>query len=218
MPVLARAEDAETEELKPPKTYHATAFVRSRMGIRVIDYWSKGAEMKARTLIAGHAITTIVRGDRYIALDELSGRGFDIARSKEALAEDLGRARPFAFELDEMRGDGAEKIEDVKIGSMDGEIWRVTDTAGRRKLWVTSQEPKVPLRIETFSRASADTINLDYSNWIFDLEMTPGFFATPSNFELQRFEYDEFLEKSIAGEVDTRTILYLDLLHGTPPG
>jgi len=211
------AEEVEAPKTKPPETWHATAYVRGRMGIRVIDYWSKGPNMKARTLISGHPITTIVRDDRYVALDGLTGRGLDIRRSKTAMGDDKKRIRPFAFELDEMIRDGGEKIEDVKIGVMDGEIWRVTETNARRKLWVTTGDPRVPLRIETFNRGSAETVNLDYSDWTFNLKLTDGFFATPANFVLETFEYDYYVEKTLEGPVGAIPILYPDLLHGNPP-
>ncbi len=58
LPMLGQAaaeetDDAEDPKPKPPETWHATAYIRGRMGIRVIDYWSKGANMRARTLKVG---------------------------------------------------------------------------------------------------------------------------------------------------------------------
>ena len=109
---VSRAEDEqERPSLPPPKTWHATAYVRGRIGLRVIDYWSQGPDMRARTLIAGHPITTLVRGDRYVVVDELTGRGVDIRRSKQALAADRRRTRPFAFELDELIADEEGHID-----------------------------------------------------------------------------------------------------------
>jgi len=210
-------EKVEAAKTKPPETWHATAYVRGRMGIRVIDYWSKGPNMRARTLIAGHPITTIVRGDRYVVVDGLTGSGLAIRRSKIAMGDDATRIRPFAFEFDEMIRDGGEKIEDVKIGVMDGEIWRVSDSQARRKLWVTTGDPRVPLRIETFNRSPAETINLDYSDWTFNLRLDDGFFETPANFEIETFEYDAYVEKTLDGPVGAIPILYPDLLHGNRP-
>ncbi len=215
---IAHSEDEEERvSLPPPQTWHATAYVRGRIGLRVIDYWSRGADMRARTLIGGHPITTLVRGERYVVLDELTGRGVDIRRSPQALAADQRRIRPFAFELDELIADGGEKIEDVQIGSISAEIWRVTDGAGRRKIWLKADEPRVPLRIETFNRAAADTLELDYTNWVFDLELPPQFFAIPQGMVVERFEYDEFLRRAGEGTAPNLPILYPDLLHGVPP-
>lgn len=215
---IGHAEDEEERtSLPPPKTWHATAYVRGRLGIRVIDYWSRGADMRARTLISGHPITTLVRGERYVVLDELTGRGIDIRRSKQALAADQRRIRPFAFELDDLIADGGEKIENVRIGSIDTEIWRITDSAGRRKIWLRADDPRVPLRVETFNRAAADTLELDYTNWIFDLELPPQFFAIPQGIVIERFEYDEFLRRAGEGTAPNLPVLYPDLLHGGPP-
>ena len=215
---IGHAEDEEERpSLPPPKTWHATAYVRGRIGLRVIDYWSRGAEMRARTLIAGHPITTLVRGERYVVVDELTGRGVDIRRSKEALAADQRRIRPFAFELDDLIADGGEKVEDVRIGSIDAEIWRVTDGAGRRKIWLKANDPRVPLRVETFNRAAADTLELDYTNWIFDLALPPEFFAIPQGIVIERFEYDDFLRRAGEGTTPNLPVLYPDLLHGGPP-
>jgi len=58
---------------KGAQTWHATTFVSSPAGFRVIDYWSKGDWMRANTLISGHPITTLVRGDRYVVFDALTG-------------------------------------------------------------------------------------------------------------------------------------------------
>ena len=210
---LAGAEEPN----KAPDSWHSTAFVRGPMGIRVIDYWSKGDDMVARTLINGRPVTTIVQGGRYIVFDGLDGVGLDVARSKNALKEDRKRDRPFAFELDELKRDGGEKIEDVSIGSMRGEIWQVRDEQGRRKLWVSKGVPSVPLRVETFDRASAETIELDYQNWVFDMPLPERFFRPPAGLDLTRFEYDAYLAASGSSSMVSVPILYPDLLHGRQP-
>jgi hypothetical protein len=207
----------EQSDASPPETWHCTAYVHGPMGIRVIDYWSKGAEMRARTLIEGHPITTIVSAGRYVVFDELTGQGVDIERAAAAVEADGSRLRPFAFELDEMRAQGGEKIEEVAIGGVKGEIWQIRDTQGRRKLWVTTGAPRVPLRLETFDRASGDTIELDYQSWIFDLPMPDSFFRPPEGPRLERFDQAGWLQRGADGVGSTVPILYPDLLFGTPP-
>ncbi len=130
---IAKAEDTK----KPPGSWHTTAFVRGPMGIRVIDYWARGDDMVARTLIKGRPVTTIVYGGRYIVFDGLDGVGLDVGRSKSSMQADRDRDRPFGFELEDLKSEGGEKIDDVSIGSMRGEIWQVRDARGRRKLWVS---------------------------------------------------------------------------------
>ncbi len=206
--------DAEASAREQPRTWHATAYVRGRMGIRVIDYWSAGAKMRARTLIAGHPITTIVRGEHYLAFDRLTGRGVRIRRAPEAVARDAERLRPFAFELDELVRDGGEKVEDVELGSTGGEVWRVTDASGRRQVWVSKGIPRVPFRVETFNRASGESIDLDYANWTFDLELPDGFFSPPVDLVVETFEYGDYVAKAARGEVPPIPVLYPDLLHG----
>lgn len=210
---IARAE----EERPPPSTWHATAFVRGSMGIRVIDYWSKGSDMVARTLIAGHPITTIISGGRYIVYDGLTRKGLALERSPRARAEDRRRPRPFAFEFEEIVRDGGERVEQVALGRSRGEVWQIRDARGRRKVWVTTSPPRVPLRLETFDRATSETVELDYQNWIFDMELSRDFFSAPRGVELERLDYTDFLERAARGPVGQVPILYPDLLHGTPP-
>jgi outer membrane lipoprotein-sorting protein len=201
----------------PPQTWHATAFVSGIGGYRVIHYWSEGPSMRAETLIGGHPITTIVHGDRYAVIDQLTGRALEIGRSAKALSEDASRLRPFAFEQAEIRADGGEKVEEVDLSGVPVEVWRITDDSGRRTVWVSKQEPYVPLRVETFVRGGAQTVKIDYSNWGFDLEIRPSFFAIPGGLEVERLSYDEYMAKSAEGPVGPAPILYPDLLHGARP-
>ena len=110
-----------------PKTWHATVFFSSGDSYRIIHYWSSGSMMRAETLIGGHPITTIIRGDRYIAFDRLTGKALDVERSPAAVAQDQGRVRPFAIELDELKRAGGEKIEDTTMSGVPVEVWRLTD-------------------------------------------------------------------------------------------
>lgn len=210
---VAKAEDTN----KTPGSWHATAFVRGSMGIRVIDYWARGDDMVARTVINGRPITTIVYGGRYIVFDGLDSVGLDVGRSKISMKDDRERDRPFGFELEDLKSEGGEKIDDVSIGSMQGEIWQVRDARGRRKLWVSKGVPEVPLRVETFDRASGETIDLDYQNWVFDIVLPDRFFVPPSGVKLTRIEYDAYLGQSGKSHMVPVPILYPDLLHGVRP-
>jgi len=210
------AEDEPARQ--PPKTWQATAFIRGDgIGIRIIDYWSRGSDMVARTLIQGRPITTIVARGRYIVYDGVSGEGINIGRSSRAIAEDKRRIRPFAFEFAEMKAVGGEKIEDIRLGDRRGEIWQKSDAAGRQKLWVSVGMPQIPVRLETFDRKTMATVELDYQNWIFDLEMPDRFFEAPGGIQLETLEYDAYMKKTLEGPGGRVPILYPDLLHGERP-
>lgn len=211
------AREAQEAEPAPPKTYFATAIVRGDVGMRVIDYWSRGPSMRARTMMSGHALTTIVFRDRYVVYDELTGKGIDIGRSPLAIAADAGRVRPFAFELEEIQAAGGERIEELVFGSRKGEIWQVTDARGKRKVWVTVGTPRVPLRVEAFERTAGAKVDIDYQNWTFDLDLPDRFFAPPSNIEFERYDYETYMKKSLEAPVGGVPVLYPDLLHGEPP-
>ena len=210
----APAPAAKPKVRETPKTWHATAFFSSKSQYRIIHYWSAGSSMRAESVIGGHPITTIVRDDRYVAIDRLTGKALDIERAKRASEEDKGRLRPFGIELDELRRAGAEKVEETRMSGVPVEVWRLTDKASRRTVWVTKAEPRVPLRAETFVRGSSDTITFEYSNWVFDLDIPEEFFETPSDLDVERLDYDEYEEKSAKGPVGPAPILYPDMLHG----
>ena len=211
------AAETDTPERTSPRTWHATTLVSGRRGYRMIHYWSKGGNMRAETLIAGHPFTTIVRGDRYIAIDGLRGVGIDVGRSALARAEDAKRLRPFANDFEELRRAGAEKVEDTRAAGVPAELWRTTSAEERRSLWVSRKEPRVPIRFEIFFRGSAETIRTEYTNWDFDLEIPNRFFDTPQGIELERYDYEGFIAKSLEGPVGSVPVLYPDLLHGGPP-
>ena len=200
-----------------PKTWHATVFFSSGPSYRLIHYWSDGSMMRAETLIGGHPITTIVRGDRYVAIDRLSGKALEIERAPAAVEQDQGRIRPFGSELEELKQAGGERIEDSTMSGQPVEVWRLTDDSGRRTVWVSKKEPHVPLRAETFVRGSSQTLIFDYSNWAFDLEIPASFFAIASDVTVERYGYAEFEKKSLKESLGPAPILYPDLLHGGKP-
>jgi hypothetical protein len=212
----ARAEDAKGATAAAPagpNTWHATTFVRGGMGLRVIRYWSKGDWMRAETLIGGHPIVTIVRDGEYIGYDELAGQGVRVRRAPEAIAADAKRERPFGNDLGEVQSQGAQKVEDVSLGGGEVEVWSRTDEAGRRKLWITKNEPRLPIRLETFVRAGAETITTEYSDWARGLAIPDAFFDVPANVKIENYDYAAFIEASSKGPI--APILYPDMLHGT---
>ncbi len=208
---------AAREKPAVPGTWHATVFFSNGETYRIIHYWSAGSSMRAETLISGHPITTIVRGDRYVAFDRLTGEGIDVERSPAAIAEDRGRLRPFGIELDELKKSGGERVEETTMSGVPVEVWRLTNDASRRTVWVSQKAPHVPIRAETFVRGSSQTLVFDYSSWRFDLELPAAFFTLPSDAQIDRYGHAEYLAKSAREPIGRAPILYPDLLYGGSP-
>jgi len=221
VPSMARPEEARPDEPKAvpdaasaPDTWHATTFVTGRIGLRFIHYWSKGDWMRAETMVGGHPIVTIVRGPDYVSFDRMTGRGVRIRRSPQAIEADARRERPFGRDWEELVAQGAVKIEETQQAGHAVEIWRITDSAGRRKLWLTSAEPKLPMRLENFLRASGETVTTDYADWVHGIEIPDRFFDVPSDAHLEPFGYADYLTESATRRI--APVLYPDLLYGTP--
>ncbi len=214
--VLANADArAETEETADAaNTWYATTVVSGRSGYRSTNYWSKGPALRSQTVLGIHPVVTIVRGDRYWVYDVLENEGIEIKRSPTAMRDDSKRLRPFGNELENVVRSNGERVETGRLGDMDTETWRVTTTAGRRTVWVTATDPKIPLRVETFDRENSETITLDYANWASGIEIPEAFFVPPKGLDLKKFEYADYVSKSLDGPVSGLPIMYPDLLHG----
>lgn len=215
LPASAEAKDGGGKGA--PKRLYASAFVSGRSGYRIIHYWSDGPKMRAETLIGGHPITTIVRGDQYLVFDRLTNKGLAITRAKQAQSSKSKGARLFGNDWVAIRDAGGELVEETKLSGTDVEVWQLTDTVGSRKVWVTRDGARLPLRVETFDRKSSDTVTLDYSNWTLDLDMPKAFFEAAPEVDFERFGYEEFVKKAQAERVGTVPVLYPDLLHGARP-
>jgi len=209
--------DAVADDTPPrveASSWYVSAVVSGRTGYRVTHYWSKGPNMRAQTLVGIRAVTTIVRGDRYWVFDELLKEGIVVKRSALAQAEDAKQTRPFANDLEDLIRANGEKVETGMLSGIPAETWRVTNAAGRRTVWVTLDEPKVPLRVENFNRETSESATLNYSNWVSGFDLPDTAFEPPADLVLQEFEYDQFLEKSLEGPVGPAPIIYPKLLHG----
>jgi hypothetical protein len=126
--------------------------------------------------------------------------------------QDAKRLRPFGNDLEELIAEGAELVEAVADDNPGVEVWRITDTSGRRKLWVSHQEPRLPVRLETFVRASLETVTLNYSDWKRGLELRDEFFEAPSEIILEQLDYAAYIEAAASRPV--APVLYPALLHG----
>jgi undecaprenyl pyrophosphate synthase len=94
----------------------------------------------------------------------------------------------------------------------------VTDDQGRRELWVTQDELRMPLRVEIFDRASGTQRILDYLNWQSDLAIDDSFFQPDTRASLEEMDYSEYLRRSSEqGTVGPVPVFYTNLLYKKKP-
>src|SRR5262249_31141118 len=210
---LAAEKDAAKKPAGPP-TWYAQALTRGEAGLNVTHFWSKGAMLRAETVVAGHKMVTIVRGDRYYAYDGLTGEGLSILREPATAAADRADVRPFAREYEILKRQGAELVREETLLGRKAGVYRVTDDQGRRELWVTQDDLRIPLRVEIFDRDSGAQRTTDYVNWQSDLAIPDTFFAPDPQAALQEMDYTEYLRRSSAeGTVGPVPVLYTSLLY-----
>lgn len=194
---------------------YAASIGRTQSGALMVHYWAKGKRLRSETIVVGRPIVTIVNGEHYYTLDLLLGEGVAIRRSSEAVAADAKRRRAFGIEYDEIVAAGGEKIGSESIGSREVDVYRITDDSGRRTLWVSADAQRVPMRIETYDRASGRTGRVDYVDWLTGLELPDAFFEPPQGVKLERFEsYEAYLAKLSEGPVGSLPPVFPDLLRG----
>lgn len=207
------APDAATARHALP-TWYAQALARGAAGLNVTHFWSKGPMLRAETVVAGHKIVTIVRGDTYYAYDALTGRGLAIRRDPLAVARDAEIARPFGNEYQSLLRQGAELVrEETLLGRKTG-VFRVTDGYGQRELWVTLDDQRLPLRIEIYDRRTTQRRVTDYLNWQSQLAIPEAFFEPDPTAHLEAIGLDDYLRRTAEeGPVGPVPVLYADLLH-----
>ncbi len=209
--VLAAAPGAAQE--RAAGTWYAQALTRGEAGLNVVHFWSKDAALRSETVIAGHRIVTIVSGEWYYAYDALTGEGLALRREPAVVARDAAKRRPFGNEYDILTRQGAELIREEELLGRTAGVYRVTDRHGRRELWVTQDEERIPLRLEIFDRDSGQRRTTDYVNWQSDLELPDAFFAPEATARLEQLDYREYLRRSAAeGPVGPVPVLYTSLL------
>jgi len=194
-------------------TWFAMALAHSEIGINVAYFWSKGATLRAETVIVGRKIVTIVKGDTYYAYDATGREGVAIGRSKAAIAKDAADRRPFGREIDVVLAQGGEKIGEEQVGGRVVERFRVTDDAGRREVWVTQDELRLPVRVEIFARGTGKTISTDFLSWTTALPIDDAFFEPDPGVRFRRLSFDEYAARQFT-PVGPVPILYMDLLTG----
>ena len=195
-------------------TWYAQTLARGDLGLNVTSFWSKGPNFRAETVIAGHKIVTIVKGPWYYALDELTGHGLAIRRDAGAVARDAPERRPFGNEYETLMAQGAEKVGQDTLRGRPIEVYRITDGQGRRELWVTADDDKLPLRVEIFDRMSGKKGYTEYVVWDTGLTLPDAFFEPDPDVAFERMEFEEYLRRSAeSGAVGPVPVLYTTLLH-----
>jgi hypothetical protein len=182
--------------------------------------WSKGPALRAEIVLGGHAVITYVKGDRYVVVDALTGKGTSIQRSPKAIADDATRGRPFGTELQQLVAAGAEKVKTEGSGEGACDLYRITDQAGRREVCVTTSKEQLPVYVHAWDRQSGSDSETRYLAWSKDLEgkdvaIADSLFTPDPRVTLESFTYDAFMARAQAGEsAAVAPIMFPDLLVG----
>ncbi len=206
---LAQEADGAARE-----TWHAETLTYSESGVRTAQFWSKGPKLRSETVVAGRRIVTIVSGRYYHSLDLSSGLGISIVRNRAAIAEDGKGLRPFATELRAIEEAGGERVGQKRVAGTLADVYRITDSRGRREVWVQSGGSRLPLRSEMFLRGKGSTIRTDYVQWLSGLTLPDSFFEPDPRIETTEYEYAAFLEGAATGDIVGVPVLFSHLLHG----
>jgi hypothetical protein len=214
----ATAEKEKTTKKPVNSSWYAQTFARSDSGVNVTNMWSSKSQFRAETVTRGHKLVTIVRGDTYYVYDELTMTGIAIRRAPAAIAADSRNPRPFGNEAPILVEEGGEKIREETIVGQRADVYQITDGDGRRMVWVTQDDRRLPIRVEVFGRKSGSTRYKEYVDWVVGLPLTDAFFEPAPGVQLERFEFDEYIAKTIERDpVVAIPILYGELLHGRTP-
>jgi hypothetical protein len=209
---VASAQEAKQES--PADTWYAQVVTQSEMGFNVQHHWSKGRKLHAEVVAGpGELVITLVNGPWYYSIDAVRGQGIAVRRSPKALANDAAGGRPFGNEGQDLLERGAEKVRSEDVGGRKCDLYRLSEAAGRRELCLTSDEHRLPLRMETFSRASGFTFQKSFVNWTRELALPDAFFEPDPRWQLERFEYEDYAQRAARGPFGV-PVLHGDLLHG----
>jgi hypothetical protein len=187
---------------------------------RVERIWSKGAALRSETVINGHPVITLVKGDRYVVVDALTGKGTSIQRSPKSIAQDAARGRPFGTEQQILVAAGAEKVKTEGSGAGSCDVYRITDQGGSREVCITTTPEKLPIYVRAWDRKSGAESETSYLGWSRDMEgkgaaIPDSLFTPDPRIELTSFGFEAFMAKAQAGEnVAVAPILYPELLVG----
>jgi hypothetical protein len=214
----ATAEKDKSSEKSAIPSWYAQTYARGDAGLNVTYLWSLKSKLRAETVVRGHKLVTIVNGKTYYVYDALTMAGIAIRRAPAALAAESRTPRPFGNEAQIMIDEGGEKIREESIAGKSADVYQITDNNGRRMVWVTQDDRRLPIRIEVFGRQSGTTRYKEYVDWVSGLPISDAFFEPEPGVQFERFELDEYIQNTLAtGSAATLPILYQELLHGPAP-
>lgn len=209
-PVLQKVE----APVRDTTWYAATIAEDERGGFLMVHFWSKGSLFRSEAVLAGRRIVTIVNHEKYYIIDAVGHTGIVIERNAEAIALDDKRKRPFGNDLDRLLTAGGELIGSEENGGQAVDVYRVTDDKGRRTIWVSTTNPSVPLRVQTYDRETATTGKVDYVNWLHNPPISDEFFKPDPRVRLDHYAYESYRKRLRLGPVGPAPVLYRHLLHG----
>lgn len=195
-------------------TWYVEKYATGDAPVRVEHLWARGPMFRSEAVIAGHPITTIVKGDRYIIIDELNRTGVAIQRAPEAIRDEKTVPRPFGNELMGLQQAGGEFVGVETFGTNECDMYRLTNQEGRREVCATRDDAKLPILLRAWMRRSQRQIEARYVNWTDRLQIPETYFEPDPRIPLTQIPYQEYVDR-VAKDLELPAPpLYRDLLHG----
>ncbi len=204
------ASPARSEE----DTWYVAKVTTGDTPLRVEHFWSRGSRLRAHTVVAGRPLLTLVNGEFYTVIDELAATGVAIRRSPSAVRADARRGRPFGREGEKLIAAGAEKVGTETLVGRACDLYRETDSRGRREACLLQDASRVPLRAEEFDRGSGSTVQVRFLDWSRGFPAPDAFFEPDPRIALERVEYADYVARVAKEPVGPAPVLYRELLHG----
>jgi hypothetical protein len=204
----------QPEEPATPDTWYAQAYGQGERGILLTHYWSKGPRFRAEMVIAGHRVVTIVNGEYYYILDVTQGSGVAIRRPAAVVRADTERGRPFGNEYEILLQDGGERVGSERHGGIECDLYRLTNSTGRRSVCVRQGESRLPIRVETYHRSRGSTDVFSYVNWLGGMPLPDSYFEPDPRLEIEILEYADYSKRSMREPIGPAPVMFGNLLHG----
>ncbi|MBW1844663.1 MAG: hypothetical protein JRJ05_10005 [Deltaproteobacteria bacterium] len=211
----AAAAEPKKDEKPEIQSWYTQSYTRSDTGLTSTYLWASKSKFRAETVIRGHNLVTIVKGDTYYVYDALTMTGIAIRRAPAAIAADLPNRRPFGNEAQTLIDQGGEKIREESIAGKTANVYQMTDDTGRRIVWATQDDQQLTIRVELFNREMGSTRYKEYVDWVNGLLISDKFFELRPDIQFKRFELDAYIESTLANDpVSMIPIIYPERLHG----